>query len=126
MRKKFEVKYGERFTVYETNRLYDCECFKNGCSDDSGLTIQDNRPEMLMELNAMSKEIAEQIERKGGVNPSYEALVSKIMNDPDNVWVDETDSVDLMGAFVSLQLHVLDCMRPKRKLRRIIRAIKNK
>lgn len=123
MRKKFEVKYGERFTVYETNRLYDCECFKNGCTDCSGLTIQDNRPEMLKELNEESKEIAEQIVMSGGVNPSYERLVDSIMNDPDNVWVDETDATDLMGSFVALQLHVLECLRAKRPVRKIIRAI---
>lgn len=118
--KKYEVKNGEGFTVLEGNHLYNCEDFisENGCSD--GLTIQDNRPEMIKRLNVISKELAKAIDAVGGVNPSYEKLVDRIMNDPDNVWVDEIDSSDLMNDYVSLQNHVLDGLMapklPKRKL----------
>ncbi len=118
--KKYEVKNGEGFTVLEDNHLYNCEDFisENGCSD--GLTIQDNRPEIIKKLNAISKELAKKIEKGGGANPSYEKMVDRIMSDPDNVWVDETDSSDLMNDYVSLQQHVFDGLTdpklPKRKL----------
>ena len=116
--KKYEVRNGEGFTVLEDNHLYNCEWF---VSENKGinLTIQDNRPEMIKELNAISKELAKSIEAKGGVNPSYEKLVDRIMSDPDNVWVDETDSVDLMNDYVSFQKHVLECLTaPKRPIRK--------
>ena len=110
--KKFEIKNGEGFTVLEDNHLYNCEWYvsESGCSE---LKIQDNRPEMIKKLNAISKEIAKAIEDKGGVNPSYEKMVDRIMSDPDNVWVDETDSSDLMNSYVSLQKHVLDGLSHK-------------
>lgn len=117
--KKYDVKNSNGFTVFENNHLYECEWF---VSENKGmeLTIQDNRPEMIKRLNAISKKIAKAIEAVGGVNPSYEKLVDRIMNDPDNVWVDEIDSSDLMNDYVSLQNHVLDGLMatklPKRKL----------
>ena len=123
--KKYQVKNYGGLTFFESNHMYECESYISE-NESMKLTIRDNRPEKIRTLNAMSKEIAEQIERAGGVNPSYENLVSKIMNDPDNVWIDETDSVDLMESFVSLQQHVLECLRNRRPVRRIIRDILSK
>ena len=105
--KKYEIINSEGFTVLESNHLYDCESYIQE-HQSSVLVLQDNRPEMIKKLNAMSKEIAKKIESKGGVNPSYEKLVAKFMSDPDNVWVSETDSSDLMSSYVSLQKHVLE------------------
>ena len=116
--KKYEVRNGEGFTVLEDNHLYNCEWFVSG-NKGINLTIQDNRPEMIKELNAISKELAKEIEATGGVNPSYEKMVNEIMSDPDNTWVDETDSSDLMNSFVSLQQHVLECLTaPKLPIRK--------
>ena len=116
--KKFEVRNSEGFTIYESNRLYNCKCYVQG-HQLSELAINDNRPELLIGLNAISKELAKEIEHLGGMNPSYEKMVNEIMSDPDNTWVDETDSVDLMNYYVSLQKHVLDCLTaPKRPIRK--------
>ena len=118
--KKFEVRNGEGFTVLESNHMYDCTIYVSEHPLSDGLTIQDNRLEMITHLNAISKELAKKIEKAGGANPSYEKMVDRIMSDPDNVWVDETDSVDLMNDYVILQQHVLDGVTdpklPKRKL----------
>ena len=123
--KKFEVKNYGGLTFFESNHMYECESY---ISENKGieLTIQDNRPEKIRTLNACSFELAKQIEAKGGINPSYEKLVSQIMDDPDNTWVDETDSVDLMNDYVSLQQHVLECLRNRRQVRKIIKAILSK
>ena len=121
--KKFEIRNSEGFTVLESNHMYDCTSYVSEHPLSDGLIIKDNRPELVTELNACSFELAKEIEAKGGINPSYEKMVNRIMSDPDNVWVDETDNADLMNDYVSLQQHVLQGLRDRRSVRRIIRAI---